>query len=671
MTTMRRDYRLGNVAERSPTHHRPRGNRRQIVYVLAVASCLVAGMAAVALSYAIAKYHLTTQSEFVWFWVGMFLMTVPLVFLMARRATTPSVRIALLTIYAIVTYAPKLLRNPFSPLTNDEFAHWLATYEILKTGRLFNPNPIVFMAQYYPGMHAAAAAIVNATGLDIWQAATVLILLCHIFLLLGIAALAEGLGVSSRAAVLASVIYSLNSSFFYFDSEFAYESMGVTLAIWALVAYVRAVSPGSAGKRMTSCLVTVMLSAGCVITHHLSVLSLIVIMAVVALSLSLPALARSGGWTRNAVTAWALTLAAGMMAAFWFTVAAPGTAAYLTPYVRQGMSQLTQEIEGARPAKQLFSASLNPGWEHTCGYLVVLLALAITIRGVLLLISGMRRGTLPAGHRRALWVSLSAWGLVYFPSTLFILSSAGSEGARRSWAFTWIGLAIVAAPPTVWLLDYAERRISRLSRASFRAGLAVAFALGMIGGTANGADVVYRFPGPYLYGSDTRDITPELVAASDWFRDQFGPGNNIVTDRYTGHIFAAYGAQNLARTSSGFPAYDLFLAPPSLSTIQPLLVELQDAGYKYVVVDRRMAYFFPEAGAYFEPEESISAVPDGAGSKPPFYGKLQRLNSWPWLVKVFQSDNYSVYRLNLPVRVWETAYGHRRPVKQGKLVLAP
>ena len=666
MTTIPRDYRLRNVPGRSPAH-RLRGNRRQIVYALPVASCLVMGMAAVALSYAIAQYHLTSQSEFIWFWVGMFLLTVPLVVLMARRATTPSLRIALLTIYAIVTYAPKLLRDPFSPLYNDEFGTWRATYDVVRTGKLFNPNPIVWIAQYYPGIHAATAAIVNATGLDIWQAATVLLLLCHIFLVLGIVALAEGLGVSSRTAVLASVIYTLNSSFLYFDTQFAYESMGVTLAVWALVAYVRAVSPGSSRERRASCSLTVMLSAGCVITHHLSAFSLVGIMAVVALGLSLPGLARRGSWSRNAMTAWALTVVAGVMVAFWVAVIAPGTVSYLSPFISQGMSQLMHDAQGASSAKQLFSASLNPGWEQWCAYLVVLFALAITIPGVLQLISEMRRGRLPAGHRRALWISLIACGLVYFPSTLFILSPIGSQGARRSWAFTWIGLAIAAAPPTVWLLDYAERRISRLSRTSLRAGLIVAFAVGMIGGTANGVDVSYRFPGPFLYGSDTRDITPELVAASAWFKDQFGSGNSIITDRYTGEIFGSYGAQNSVTTWSGFPAYELFLAPPSSSLMQSLLVKLQDAGYRYVIVDWRMAYFFPQVGFYFDPEEPFSAVRNDG--KPPFYGKLQRLNSWPWLVKLFQSGNYSVYRLNLPVQV--TAYGRRLPVKQGKLVITP
>lgn len=663
MTTMPRDYQLGSA----PPTHRRSGNRRQIVYTLAVASCLATGMAAVAIGYAIAQYHLTSQSEFIWFWVGMFLLTLPLVVLMARRATTPTLRIALLTIYAIVTYAPKLLRDPFSPLYFDEFGHWRATYEILQTGKLFNPNPIVPIAQYYPGMHAATAAIVNATGLDIWQAATVLLLLCHTFLTLGIAALAEGLGVSSRTAALAGVIYSLNSSFLYFDTQFAYESMAVTLVVWTLAAYVRAVSPRSARERRASCFLTVMLSAGCIITHHLSAFTLVVIMVLVALCLSLLRLAGSGPWIRTAVTAWTLTLVTGMMVAIWFVVIAPGTVSYLSPYITQGMSQLLQDAQGTSSAKQLFTASLNPGWEQECAYLVVLFALAITIRGVLLLISDMRRNRLPVGHRRALWVSLFVSGLVYFPSTLFILSSAGSQGARRSWAFTWIGLAIVAAPPTVRLLDYAERRISRLARISLRTGLSVAFAIGMIGGTTNGMDVAYRFPGPFLYGSDTRDITPELIAASTWFRDQFGLGNNIITDRYTGVIFASYGVQNPAITWSGFPTYELFLAPPSSSTMQSLLVKLQGAGYKYVIVDRRMAYFFPEVDQYFDSEESFSAVPNGG--KPPFYGKLQRLDSYPWLEKVFQSENYSIYRLNLPAQI--TTYGRRPPAKQGKLEITP
>ena len=68
-----------------------------------------------------------------------------------------------------------------------------------------------------------------------------LLLLFHVTLVLGIAALAESLGLSNRTASVVAIIYGLNSSFLYFDTQYAYESMAITLVVWALVAYVRAI----------------------------------------------------------------------------------------------------------------------------------------------------------------------------------------------------------------------------------------------------------------------------------------------------------------------------------------------------------------------------------------------------------------------------------------------
>ena len=129
-------------------------------------------MAAVVRAYLIAQTTLSNTSEFAWFWVGMFLLELPIAVLIARRATPRAMRGALLTLYGIVSYAPKLLRNPASPIFHDEFAHWLETYKILSTGKLFQPNSIIPIIARYPGLHATTAALVHATGLTIWQAAT-------------------------------------------------------------------------------------------------------------------------------------------------------------------------------------------------------------------------------------------------------------------------------------------------------------------------------------------------------------------------------------------------------------------------------------------------------------------------------------------------------------------
>ena len=79
-------------------------------------------------------------------------------------------------------------------------------------------------------------------------------------------------------------------------------------------------------------MLTVVLSAGTVITHHLSTFTLVLIMALVSVAVSVPWLAREEGWVRTAVTAWSLTLVTALMAGAWFHFVAPTTWSYLSPY---------------------------------------------------------------------------------------------------------------------------------------------------------------------------------------------------------------------------------------------------------------------------------------------------------------------------------------------------
>ena len=123
-------------------------------------------------------------------------------------------------------------------------------------------------------------------------------------------------------------------------------------------------------------------------------------------------------------------------------------------------------------------------------------ALALAVGGLLLIRARIRDGSLPRGRRRALLIAFAVLGLVYFPSTVFILSPAGAEGARRSWAFSWIGLCLLAGPAVVWLVDWAGRRSRRWLRASMRSGLLAALAIALVGGTAAGLDACLPVPGP-------------------------------------------------------------------------------------------------------------------------------------------------------------------------------
>ena len=364
---------------------------------LTVAACEVVGMAAIVKSYLVAQTTVSDEAEFIWFWAGMNLMELPLIAMIARRRTGAAARSALLLIIGFTSYAPKLLRDPSAPLYHDEYAHWRATYDIIASGRLFQPAQIVPVIARYPGLHAATAVIVDVTGLSIWQAATVLVLLCHVALLAGIVTLARAMGLDSRAATLAAVAYGFNASFLYFDTQFSYESMSITLVVWSLAAFAQAIRARSGPHRSAWCCLTVMLSFGCAITHHLTTIELSAVMLIVSVALSLPRAARSDGWRGTAVTAWLLTAFTLTAIVGWIIFMAPITVAYLSPYLGTALHQLTQMVSGSSSGRQLFSASLSPWWEHIAAFGVTLVAFVFAAGGLLLL----RRWWRPGGRHAA------------------------------------------------------------------------------------------------------------------------------------------------------------------------------------------------------------------------------------------------------------------------------
>jgi len=308
--------------------------------IAGLAVCETAGLAAVVKSYLVAQTTVSDEAEFIWFWLGLIGVELPVIVLIARRDASAAARSALLVLLGFVTYAPKLLRDPSGPAYHDEFAHWRDTYDIIASGRLFQNAQIIPIISTYPGLHAVTAVLVDATGLDIWQAATVLLLLCHVTLLLGLGVLARATGLDSRAAALAAAAYGFNASFLYFDTEFGYESMAITLVVWALAAFAQALRASPGPHRRAWCGLTVLLTSACAITPHLSTIELTVVMAGVSVAVSLPRLARCEGWRGTAATAWGLTAVSGLAITAWIAFVAPGTVAYLSPYLGSGFSQL-------------------------------------------------------------------------------------------------------------------------------------------------------------------------------------------------------------------------------------------------------------------------------------------------------------------------------------------
>jgi hypothetical protein len=560
-------------------------------------------------------------SPFGLFWAGMLIFTLPAVWWAVRGASSPRLRLAVLVGYGGFTYLPKLLRNPSGPLYHDEFAHWRQSREIVLDGRLFEQNPIVRVIGDFPGLHSMVASIAALTGLTVWHAALFVLVVAHVLVVLGVLVLAAELWSDVRIAATAAILYSLNSSFLFFDTQFGYESLAIALYVWTLVALQRAMrGPRRAGWAM----VALMLAAACIATHHLTALGLIATMVLVCAVTTVQAVRRRVPAVATWI-AWSVTAAAAVLVTAWLCWVAPKTAGYLDPYLGRAIDQIAGMAgDGGEGGRTLFNQSVAPWWERATAFA------APAVAGVAMLaaVIGFRRRATTDPVALAMLIL----GAAYFPAALLILTPSGAEGARRSWAFSYLGIALVVAPAVVALLTRTVHKVLALGLCGVM----------MVGNTAAGMNPSYRFPGPPIFGSDTRAATPEVLAASSWLRATQGRGLRILADRYSGLIFGSYGGQNPATGSITFPTYDVYLAQPGRPIPPALLGQLRSWDFGYLVVDRRMAREVPEIQIYFETNEPIRH--DG---RPAFtLGQLTKFDGTPWTIKIYDSGDIAIYRFD-------------------------
>ncbi|GIF07575.1 hypothetical protein [Actinoplanes siamensis] len=597
------------------------------------------GAAAIVIAYRRAEFG--SGGQFGWFWAGMLLFTLPVCWWAVRRGSSARLRMAVLIGYGLFTYLPKVLRHPGGPLYHDEYAHWGQAHSILTDGRLFETNPIVRVIGDYPGLHACVAALAALTGLSIWQSALFVLTTAHVLLTLGVAVLAGQLRPDPRIAAAAAIGYSLNSSFLFFDTQLGYESLAIAVLVWALVTAVRALRATAAPARLGWSALTLLLAVAITATHHLTALWMTGVLGLFALVCTIHSITARPLIT-PARTAWALTVGTALIVATWLGAVAPDTGRYLDPYLGRALTQFGGLAGGDEGGRELFSESVLPWWEQTTAYIAPPVA-TLALAGAVVLWWRRRHTDEPLTHAGT--TAMLLVGALYVPATLLILTPAGAEGARRSWAFSYLGLAIVVAPMIVALLDRATRlpgRFAATGPIAAGAGLSATCALMLVGNNAAGMNPSYRFPGPPVYGSDTRAATPEVLAAAHWLLETQGRGSRLVADRYSGLILGSYGEQRPTTGSNTFPAYDLYRARPGRPISPALLAQLRDWRYQYLVVDRRMAEQVPDINIYFETNEPLRH--DGV---PAFdRAQLTKFDAMPWLIKIYDGPHLAIYRFD-------------------------
>ena len=533
-----------------------------------------------------------------------------------RLAATPRracfwLAVALAGLFSV----PKLLRAPVYFSFYDELAHWRATQQLLDGGALFAENPLNRVVPFYPGLHAVTAALAAATGWSVVTAGAVVALVAHCLSVAALYLLAERLLGRPRVALVAAAVFMANPAFFFFDAQFAYETLALPLVCVAVMLALR-LGDASGGRRRPLAGAAAAVVAAVAVTHHASSYVLAGVLAGAAV---LAALRRPPARHWPQLAALAALAVAGPLA--WVATVARYTLHYLGPYIASNLMSVPGFVRSDEPARPLFGGSTLPRYEIAGSYASVVVLTGLVGAGLWLLWRN------PAWRRDPAWRTLALLGAAYFVS-LPMVALRVDQAAKRSWAFAFIGLAPVCA-----------LALAALARRAGLAGAAAAGALLLVlyvGGVATLSGEHIRFPGPYAPSADPRATTADVVASARWLRRAHGPGGRVMGDRTLAATMGAYGEQVPVTWSYyGYRVWEVFM-PERLGP--GVLAELDRSSTGWVAVDRRAAGRPPLTGYYFDDAEPGAFT--GQALAPASLGKFDA----PPFDRAYDNGNVVLYR---------------------------
>ena len=526
----------------------------------------------------------------------------------------------------VVTAVQWRVSDPLLFTGLDEQLHLRTMRDIMLSHSLFQPHPQLAVSSRYPGLEAVTA-LFHQLGLPVMVAAVATVLAARVALVLALCDAVEQLTGSPRAGGLAVAAYSVSAQFIFFNSQFAYQTLALPLALAAVAFIARARwvdNPGPLFVGATVCLLAV------AVTHHVTSF-------LTAAFLAVWTVAQRGRPARRRVFYGALI--ATVTTTMWAIVQWSLLRAYLGPIADDMATEVTGGFH--RTPFHDESGEVEPMWERL---LMLYYAVAVTaVVSSLMLISArsilrrrrsgarcepaldvgkMRQSRnaptmfrLPveftacfSSLRRSPQCDSQRWEppllLVLMAATIPVLFAARvmpSWGALGDRVLTFLFLplsALVADGAVRWSRGLRQSNDAQRNQLKLFRRLAVLLATGVfVGGHLMGSGPDWaRLPGRYLVSADGRSMDAETLAAARWAVDGLPVGSRVAADRVSSVLLSAQaGAWPVTRADNLFTP-ELYFSDRwgahELKAVRHLHLQ-------YLYVDRRFANELPRLGSYF------------------------------------------------------------------------
>jgi GT2 family glycosyltransferase len=539
-----------------------------------------------------------------------------------RRDLTRRTRLGVVAVVGVMPTVLYRLTDPLLFTGFDEQLHLRTLHDLLEGAPLFSPNPLLQASPHFPGLELLTVALEQAFDLPTMVAATVVVVLCRLVLVVAIYRLAGMITKDARSASLAVLCYAASPQFYFFNSQYAYQTLALTLALTGLLLLARAGRAEQHRRRIATA--AFVCFAGTAVTHHLtSWIALAVLLAWTALA------AR-----RERPTLAAVTAATTLVVAVQVIPIAVLLRSYFGPMFGAALDQAGALLGGVG-SRTLFADSAgvsNPDWERAVlvGYAVICVVVAVATGAVII------RHAVRVRHRLLFVLGLLCMA---YPATFTgRLASNLAEICDRATTFAFLPLAIGVA----WLLRHRDVSAGPQHRTA-RTGAhpIVVLALlcaGFLGGLilGNGPDWG-RLPGEYLVVADSRSLDAETLAAAQWAGDHLAPGSSVMADRMPATLLSSVGRlwPEAGPRAGVEPATFYF----SQTWGKAQTRTAKALGLRYLYVDTRLASSRPHEGWYFYPGET----PD---ERQLTVTELTKFTSVPGIVTVYHHGPVSIYDLS-------------------------